>query len=506
MLVLPFAARALEAFQITEIPGTGRTVAAEIADLDGDGRSDLLEVRFEGIPPGERRSLRVHFQGEDGRIPAAPQLELPLPRGAAAYDLADVLAEPGSELLLLQRDGVRIVSLAGRKARARDARIPDGVTAGPAPDERGLSRLALTSRALGSEPVLVVPGLGEAFLLAPDGSLRARLDTGERTNYFVQKAGPIYAESDIQFFFDVPRLALGDIDGDGRADVLSAARHELRVFLQRPDGTFPTGPSRRIALERVPVEDHMRGSGSVRADARDIDGDGRLDLLISQTSGGITDARSATSIHFNRIQDSGGARAGRWNLAEPDILVERDKAMVADELLDVDGDGRLELLQGRIPVTALELVEVVLTRSLDVHMALFRLDPGSKREPAFEQKHSLPFSFETGRLRGFVPSLDHDLNGDGHRDFVHSTDGSALEIYLGGPGSRYRDRSARQELDTEGVLNPGDLDGDGLLDFVLSNPRRLDAPIRLLTNRGALPGTRPRIRSAASDRGSARPK
>ena len=179
--------------------------------------------------------------------------------------------------------------------------------------------------------------------------------------------------------------------------------------------------------------------------------------------------------------------------------------MVADQLIDVDGDGRLELLQGRIPVTALELVEVVLTRSLDVHMTLYRLDSGAPRKPVFEQKHSLPFSFETGRLRGFVPALDHDVNGDGYRDFVHSTDGSAVEIYLGGPESRYRERAARQELDTEGVLNPGDLDGDGLLDFVLSNPRRLDAPIRLLTNRGVLPGTRPRMRSADSGSGSVRP-
>ena len=186
----------------------------------------------------------------------------------------------------------------------------------------------------------------------------------------------------------------------------------------------------------------------------------------------------------------------------PDVQIEWDKAMVADQLIDADGDGRLELLQGRVPVTALELVEVVLTRSLDAHMLLFPLDPSGPAEPSFEQKHSLPFSFETGRMRGFIPSLNHDLNGDGFRDFMHSTDGSAVEVYLGGPESTYKERAARQELDTEGVLKPGDLDGDGLVDFVLSNPRRLDRPIRLLTNRGVLPGTRPGIRRAESRAGS----
>ena len=36
-------------------PRDGRTVAAELADFDGDGRSDLLQVVFAGVPPHETR-------------------------------------------------------------------------------------------------------------------------------------------------------------------------------------------------------------------------------------------------------------------------------------------------------------------------------------------------------------------------------------------------------------------------------------------------------------------
>ena len=70
-----------------------------------------------------------------------------------------------------------------------------------------------------------------------------------------------------------------DQDGDGRADLTSSGRHELRIFLQRRDGSFGRQPDRRFRLGRVSLEDHMRGSGAVRALARDIDGDGRTDLL-----------------------------------------------------------------------------------------------------------------------------------------------------------------------------------------------------------------------------------
>ena len=39
-------------FSVSVVPGSGRTVAAEIPDLDGDGRADLLIARFEGLPLG----------------------------------------------------------------------------------------------------------------------------------------------------------------------------------------------------------------------------------------------------------------------------------------------------------------------------------------------------------------------------------------------------------------------------------------------------------------------
>ena len=49
-------------FSITEIPVDHRVAQADIADLDGDGRGDLLWVALEGVPPTARREIRAHFQ------------------------------------------------------------------------------------------------------------------------------------------------------------------------------------------------------------------------------------------------------------------------------------------------------------------------------------------------------------------------------------------------------------------------------------------------------------
>ena len=314
----------------------------------------------------------------------------------------------------------------------------------------------------------------------------ARLEARGRANYLVQSPGPIFAESDIQIFFDAPRISWGDVDGDGRADLVSSNRHEVRVFLQGPDGRFGETPNRLLKLGLVSLLDHIRGSGSVRCMANDIDGDGRLDLVISRTSGGITQAKAELRVFFNRN--------GGWDLEHPDAVFESSAAASADQLIDLDGDGRLELVRFSIPISVLEVVEIFLTRAVDVHLAVYgmgaqgRFDPN----PRFRRKLDVPIDFETARPRGFVPTFLFDLNGDGRRDFLSSRDGTGLEIFLGSDATDYRKRAAHQRIETTGVVRAGDWNADGLLDLVLYNPRQPDHPIRLLINRGLLPGSPPR--------------
>lgn len=166
-------------FDVISFPNPGRSIAARIADFNGDGRADLMVVAVEGMPPNEERQVRVFLQGEDG-------------------------------------------------------------------------------------------------------SLRASLDVGRRSNYYViPRAGLISAESDIRLFIDVPKVAVGDVDGDGRVDIVSSTRHDIRVFLRRADDSFASAPDRSIPLGLVTRRDHICGTGSVSSEFRDFNADGVLDLLMS---------------------------------------------------------------------------------------------------------------------------------------------------------------------------------------------------------------------------------
>jgi hypothetical protein len=149
------------------------------------------------------------------------------------------------------------------------------------------------------------------------------------------------------------------------------------------------------------------------------------------------------------------------------------------------------------PLGLIDLAQFFLQRAVEADASIYRAGSDGRfaAKPSYEHSFSFGMNFETMRLRGFVPTLEVDANGDGHRDLVASGDGSALEVYLGGPDYRFAERQARQELDTGGRISFGDLDADGLPDFAIYDPRRADVPVRVGRNLGLLPGTPPAMRA-----------
>jgi len=477
-----------EPFAMVELTGTGRTVAAEIGDFDGDGRADLLQIVFTGIPPDDKRVVRLWNQTDKGDLEPKPKYEIPLPDDSAAYDVGDVLPEvPGLELVLLRPGGLTILSFSNPALPQRDVRV-EGGTMAAAEDERGLDRLRLVYGEFGKEPWLLVPMLAQTVFVSPNGVEKARLDVGARANYFVQqRPGPMLVDSDIQLLLDVPRISVGDVDGDGRPDVVGSGRHDVRVFLQRPDGTFRRAPDRVLKLDLVSEQDHLRGSGSVRTDARDISGDGKLDLLISHLSGGITDAKSDTRIYLNR--------GGTWDLSKPDFTCQPSAGWGADQLIDIDHDGRPELMHVSVPFGVLALIQALVTRSIDADVSVYRAEAngGFSKEPWFTRKLSIAISFDTARPLGFVPTGNFDLNGDGYDDLLTPGKGDRIDVWLGSADGMGSTVAGRQKLPSSGRLRGGDWNGDGLADLLIYDPRQPDAPVQIARNRGLLPGTLPHV-------------
>jgi hypothetical protein len=470
-------------FRVFELPSPGRTAAAGFADFDGDGRMDLFAISLSGMPPRVRRELRVYFQDAGGRFRTSPDWTGPIASDAAAYDIAELDDEPGAEFLQLRRHSIGVLSLRGRSPEHRELVIPGDPTAAVGAGERGMNRLHM-ARDLGSGLRLVIPGLGECIVLERDGTLVARLDAGHHANYLIPKRpGALVSESEFESYINFPRIEIGDANGDGRLDLLFGSRHELRVFHQSASGGFAAIADQKLALGRLTEKDLIRGSGNVRLIASDIDGDGLVDLLVTSTTGGLMKARSETTLHLNRD--------GSWDLDVADRSSVIESGWSALQIVDIDGDGLPELIEARMALSVLEIVELLITQELDIEISIYRSDPehGFAAQPFVQLDLHPQIDFETTELRGFAPSVDADMNGDGGSDRVTSAGGDAIEVYLGTGDKPLQQRAGRQKLDSHGSIRFGDLNGDELTDALIFAKDRPDAPIRVLVNRGVLPGT-----------------
>jgi hypothetical protein len=182
--------------------------------------------------------------------------------------------------------------------------------------------------------------------------------------------------------------AFGDLDGDGKADML------LGQWMSRV--AYYRGRVGEVALVDSALITLTRGSNTTPA-LGDLDGDGDLDLLVGEASGSLNYYRNdgtRTEPRFTLVSDEWeGLRLGRRS---------------APALADLDGDGDLDLLVGW------ELTGVV----------AFRND-GSRAEARFvkEPWFTLPVSALAAPAVG-------DVDGDGAPDILVGNVGGGV-VYFG---------------------------------------------------------------------------
>ena len=181
--------------------------------------------------------------------------------------------------------------------------------------------------------------------------------------------------------------ALGDLDGDGDADLLLGSWKGNIAYYRNEGGDFTLVND---AFARLP-----RGSNSVPA-LGDLDGDGDLDLVVGESDGTI-----------NFFRNTGSAEDPAFTLeAENFGGIELDQRS-APALADVDGDGDLDLAIG--------------TKSAG--LTLFR-NTGTPEAPSFTEAEAPAIDAPRLTTPVFV-----DLDGDGDADFVSGSIGGGLVYF-----------------------------------------------------------------------------
>jgi len=481
-------------FAVSSVRVPGRPVAITAGRFGGNcpGKSlDWLVISVSGQPPEERRAASVFPCGPAGAVATAPRRVLPVPPAAVAYDTADLDTAEGQELLFLSADAVEIHD-ALHEGSPRVVPLPERLPLPPR--TRDLSHMPFVGPWGGpAARWALLPSASGGWIvdLAGDAPPR-RIALPLLAEYETFDASPPVNDELVTAKIVWPGLQRADDDGDGRTDLIATYRYGAWIYHAGPEG-LPAEPSRRLALHPFTPDEELRHETSaLRWFSRDMDGDGRVDLIVDFGAGTLVGSRHRTEIHRN-------PGSGFASLAHPDAVLDIDDGIASIQPVDLDGDGATGLLHSRLRFGLVQIARLLVTRRAEAEQhvfALARRGDGVALETRWNGSLSLSLDLAAGRAADLLPTAAGDWNGDGRRDLLYGVGGKRLAIRLGTDGPGFGSRVADQTLpegSASGETVIADLDGDGLDDLLLFDPRDRDGRVHVLRNRGRLPGSAPQL-------------
>lgn len=342
-----------------------------------------------------------------------------------------------------------------------------------------------------------VNGDGIPDILAPSsrlGDARLHIWIGDGKGHF--SPWPLQfiedGQPNLSFSIDYGAVAVGDIDGDGRLDIVTASHVAGLVSLFGDGkGTF------RIVRSGLPARDFSAQAIALA----DADGDGKLDIIASSDQvTGRSDAQDQIRLYL--------FKGNRWHYKEDGIAGGFYSNCLHS--WDYDKDGKADILTGSHFIGALTLLwknlgngtfEAIRFPALEIysyHFATVAGTFGKQRAAAFADAYQMitnepsearatgitMYSFENGdwkrhrvwrkkegRSTQYALAVG-DLDGDGLDDVVFAdSEQNRLRVFFQKPDGTFSEMAEQEEpvLDSVGQwIELADVNGDGRLDVILA--------------------------------------
>ncbi len=400
------AAFAKPTFVQSQIEGRGSEMI--FADLDGDRLRDAVLVNgFE---------LSVFYQSKEG-FPRAPRQTFRLnQRPSLLFSVR--FGSNAESLVVLTSDGVEELRFTNRNAApARQQIIRQRTIIPEHLDEPQVKQFSLAATTPGAWPLVLVP--------VADGLQVWQHREAWRQVQFLAGAverhlWPSVTNAGYTATFAL-NLSLADIKGKGRDDLmvmrsLPDGNQAYSLYLQNADGAFTSEPTLTLT---------NKTDWDTALYWADINRDGKLDLIKSKLADepsfvpGIRSGKVLVAVY---LADPRGRLP-----AQPQQVFRKSDWSAPLPVLDIDGDGFVDLVLGYIPLVNREaLRKMFTTEQVDLILKFHFYRPGSgfPREPDCQHVAAIHFDpefFLTLEQHPYYEqfvNLTGDFNGDGRKDLV----------------------------------------------------------------------------------------
>ncbi|MDE0903106.1 MAG: VCBS repeat-containing protein [Planctomycetota bacterium] len=268
-------------FQTTVLQANSELGSLLLADVDGDGDQDLLQVTDAGV--------RVRQMDSSGRYAQEAGAVFPWPSQQTAWDVADMDGDKAMELILFV-DSKEVLR----------SRCVDGVFAKPTSllkatgwQPHGVHQMRFIRDIDGDgrlDITIPLPAAHQLFLRRAEGFAEP-LIVQFKPQVSQDFGDPSMLEMTISQTVSAPWFGLKDVDGDGHKDVVSNTANEIAFHIFR-DGAIPIEPTWVLDIaaltEDLPDEkdidlDNLLAFISHRLEWRlvDLDGVAPNDLIVS---------------------------------------------------------------------------------------------------------------------------------------------------------------------------------------------------------------------------------
>ncbi|HUT53401.1 MAG TPA: VCBS repeat-containing protein [bacterium] len=455
-------------------------------DLDGDGLDEALAVHVDQSTDPPQRHLAIFRQDQDG-FDLKKRTDWTFPPEVAAIDVGDVAADPGRELCFITEDGVSY-------AVVRDGKVGALKSLFPAPSmvaiayERGVPyyNFVRDYTGDGKDDALVVGFARSLFAkqTAPGEFAIQELRLRPRMDIQAFDVGKLLGDSESPMFrvaYYAPQVNILDTNNDGLTDLVVNFESRVLVFTQNAQG-FSIEPAQVYDLKLMADEDrHRPGRNRPNFAFADLDRDGRMDVLATQSQGGLANMTSRTVLYWGNGDDLAKN--------QPSQEFKLDNTVMSIFVRDVNNDKLPDLIMPTMNLGAWTAGKVLITGGLTVTWNIFLQRPGHKFNNAPDRSFNtdLKFNISKFQLDSGIPNVFGDFNGDGFPDEAVGADKDLLVVNLRDQNGQLMGIEERIAIPSSMFNRAIDLNRDGKSDIVINYEEESDyaSEFHILINRGS---------------------